>query len=100
MSINTTSPAGEGAELYSSSLSYRGAVCCAGFSAVTAGTWLSDDSSFSVLEPGGAVFIGGVARAAVVETEENHHKLKELCGSLTHWWTMFQFGSIRDTDRQ
>lgn len=91
MSINTTSPAGEGAGLYSSSLSYRGAVCCAGFSAVTAGTWLSDDSSFSVLEPGGAVFMGGVARAAVVETEENHHKLKDL------WFTYTLVDNVHQT---
>lgn len=54
---------GGGAGLYSSSLSYSGAVCCAGLSTVRAGTWLSDDSSFSVLEPGGAVFMGVVARA-------------------------------------
>lgn len=49
--------------LYSSSLSYSGAVCWAGLSTVRAGTWLRDDSSFSVFEPGGAVFMGGVVRA-------------------------------------
>lgn len=49
--------------LYSSSLSYRGAVCWAGLSTVRAGTWLRDDSSFNVFEPGGAVFMGWVVRA-------------------------------------
>lgn len=68
--FNTTSPVwGGGAGLYSSSLSYSGAVCCAGLSTVRAGTWLSDDSSFSVLEPGGAVFMGGVTRAVAGETK-------------------------------
>ena len=50
--------------LYSSSLSYSGAVCWAGLSTVREGTWLRDDSSFSVLEPGGAVFMGAAVRAA------------------------------------
>lgn len=50
--------------LYSSSLSYSGAVCWAGLSAVRAGMWLRVDSSFSVFEAGGAVFMGGAVRAA------------------------------------
>lgn len=53
----------EGTQLYSSSLSYSGAVCWAGLSTVRAGTWLRDESSFSVFEPGGAVFMGVAARA-------------------------------------
>lgn len=49
--------------IYSSSLSYSGAVCWAGLSTVRAGTWLRDDRSFNVFEPGGAVFMTGAARA-------------------------------------
>lgn len=54
----------EGASVwvYSSSLSYNGAVCWAGLSTVRAGTWLREDSSFRVLEPAGAVFMAGVVR--------------------------------------
>uniref|UniRef100_A0A3B3CI74 Histone deacetylase 3 n=1 Tax=Oryzias melastigma TaxID=30732 RepID=A0A3B3CI74_ORYME len=47
---------------YSSSLSYSGAVCWAGLSTVRAGM-LTEDSSFRVFEPGGAVLTGGVVRA-------------------------------------
>lgn len=65
--------------LYSSSLSYRGAVCWAvcwaGLSTVRVGTWLRDDSSFNVLEPGGAVFMGGAVRAGRGREEEGRDEL-------------------------
>lgn len=72
--------------VYSSSLSYSGAVCWAGPSTVRVGTWLREDSSFSVLEAGGAVFMGGAVRAAV-ETERQADEFKFIFTDQLHMYS-------------